>query len=123
MDDILVSIGALFPSIGSDISHDNIKWAQFFYERKPRYDVLRNVEFRIREFPESEELEQAYSNLTASGILSWRGMNVHPIHQFSPACKTCFEEFSRKLFNSRELEELSVLSKEFQNNFCLEPVK
>jgi len=117
MEDILVGIGSFLPNRGVDISHDDVKWAQFFYERKSKYSVLKNVQFRIREFPESEELDQAYSNLVATGVLFWGGMAVHPLHQFSPACKICFESYSKKLFNNKELAELQKLSLEFQERF------
>jgi hypothetical protein len=118
MDDILVGIFASFPDGKRQFLHDRVRAHRFFYDRKTKYPVLSNVIFRVREFPESEEVDQAYSNLKATGMLGSWGMRFNP-HEFSPRCKGYFDERVSKLFDEEQLRSLMELSREFQEEFCL----
>jgi hypothetical protein len=120
MDDILVGMGYFLSEGNLSFRHDRESWHRFFYERKFNYPILKDIPFRMRMFPESQEIDQAYSNLIASGLLYWKGIEIHPPHEFSSECKPCFEKWVKKLFSETELEEIQGLSKEFQQEFSLE---
>jgi hypothetical protein len=121
MDDILVGIFASFPDGRRQFRHDRVRAHRFFYDRRTKYPVLSDVSFRVREFPESEEVDQAYSNLKATGMLDSWGRRLNP-HEFSPVCKKHFDERVSKLFSEEELRDLRELSREFQEEFCLKAV-
>ena len=119
-DDILVGIFAYLNKGNRQFYHDRQRVHEFFYEQKSLYSVLKDVPFRTKGlFPESRELDQAYSNLVASGLLFSWSPRFNP-HEISSECRTYFSTKLRKHFSADELRELEELSQKFQTKFCLE---
>ena len=120
-DDILIAIAHYLPDRDKSLLHDRERWHLFFHERKERFSVLKDLRFRERGFyHESQELDQAYSNLVGTGMLCWMGISVSPPHFFSRECTSCFEGGVSALFSEEELGQLRQISADFYKEFSLE---
>ena len=119
-DDIVMGVFYFFPNNRRQFRDDRQKRHEFFYEQKQKYpDLMRCIGFRNREhFPESEALDQAYSNLYGNLLHSW-GYDFNP-HEVDPALKSAFERQKMSLFSPEDLKKLAKISREFQRRFSLE---
>jgi hypothetical protein len=121
MDDILIGIGSFLYEENLSFHHDREEWHTFFYEKKEHYSILGGLRFRRDGvFPEIDELDQAYQNMISTELMHWRGIDVHPPHEFTPGCRESFEEYSKKYFDEQEIKELEKLANEFKQKFSLE---
>ena len=120
IDDILVGIFAFFPDGKREFHYDRPKIHTFFHQQRSKYPLLRGIGFSTNDtFPESGEIDDAYSNLLLGGILYSIGLDFDP-HKISKECKKYFANNVREKFSDEELKDLKELSKEFQAEFSLE---
>lgn len=80
-----------------------------FYNIKKKYpDVMLLFTFRLREhFPESSQLDQALSNLDASGIITRQNMTPRYYH-LEGALDKSYEKFSKALLKKAGINESRI---------------
>lgn len=90
-------------------SADREKIHSTFYDIKVKYpDAMRLFTFRNREqFPESSQLDQALSNLDASGMITRQNMTPRYYHLES-ALDISYEKFSKQLLKNAGIDEIIV---------------
>jgi hypothetical protein len=91
------------------LSADREKIHSTFYDIKVKYpDAMRLFTFRNREqFPESSQLDQALSNLDASGLITRQNMTPRYYHLES-ALDNSYEKFSKQLLKNAGIDEIIV---------------
>lgn len=114
-DDVLLGMFYFLPD-GSSFMRDREKLGRFLAKKKEDYAVLKDISFRVREFPESEEIDQAMKNLAVTGMLISYSNSPNTYH-VSPASKRVFEGCLGGLFDKTELNELEQLALAFKEEF------
>lgn len=117
-EDVLLGIFYLLPDNTKTFVHDLEKTCRFFQDRIENYSILENVNSRLYDRLGTESINQALINLMAAG-------HIEPYDksrslQISPTCISSFEKYSKRLFNSDEMNELERLSHDFQKEFLPE---
>ncbi len=91
------------------LSADREKLHSTFYEIKRKYPTVMGLfTFRKREqFPESSQLDQALSNLDASGMITRQNMTPRYYH-LENALDSSYEKYSKPLLLSAGIKEAIV---------------
>jgi len=101
-------------------THDNKEFQIFFHQQKSMHpELMKNIGFRECDFyPESENVSQAYSNLTCTGLLFSWGLDFNP-HEFSPRCKNAFKKYVKPKISEEQEKELEAISMDFIKKFAV----
>jgi len=98
-DDVVVGIFYyLKQNDKNKLTADREKLHRIFFEMKEKYPIVMNVfGFRDREhFPESAQLDQALSNLDASGLIS-RQNHAPKYYYFQDPLASSFDKYSKTI--------------------------
>lgn len=93
----------------SRITADRESLHRAFYTAKIKFpNMLATFTFREREqFPESEQLDQALSNLDAAGLIS--RLNLTPRYYcFESALNSSYDKFSSKILRDNGIGEIQI---------------
>jgi hypothetical protein len=120
MHDILIGILNYVSEETTEFRHDIDSSQRFFYSRRPKYNVLKEIPFDTDGLsPASSEVESAYDSLYEARLLTSFGPDFNP-HIISNALRISFGRYVKKRFSETELPELKRLAEDFQKEFSLE---
>lgn len=82
--------------------------SEFRKVKKDFPDVMKNFTFREREvFPESTQLDQALSNLDATGLISRQNL-VPRYYQFEAPLEGSYKKFSKRILSDNGIDEKEI---------------
>lgn len=80
----------------------------FFDVKRDHPDLMKMFTFREREvFPESSQLDQALSNLDATGLISRQNL-VPRYYRFEKPLKDCYLKFSKQILKTAGVAEQEI---------------
>ncbi len=117
-DDLILGVLAYSSQANVLFRHNRKAFHEFFYAHRENSLVRKaRIIFRQRGlFPESPQLDQAYSNLKSCEIVYSYGNSFNP-NELSAQARTDFLADIRKIFSSEELEEFRRIARDFQGQF------
>ncbi|MDA8305492.1 MAG: hypothetical protein M0Z81_01475 [Deltaproteobacteria bacterium] len=109
-EDILVGIfyhmqGEKFSKITAD--RESLHRA-FSDAKRDNPEVMKIFKFREREvFPESNQLDQALSNLDAAGVITRQNLTPR-YYRFEKHLAACYDKFSKEILKTAGIDELEM---------------
>jgi hypothetical protein len=118
--DVLVAIAHYLPRGRRSFIYPSGGFYTFFQIQKEKHpQTLSQLSFNNSDiFTQSEELQQAVTNLIASGMLIWSTKAPQHYH-FSQDCEKSFEKFVSKRLCKRKLSEIEAIAQEFDSSIAL----